>query len=422
MTRETETEVQTKSNTYDLIIIGGGMAGLYAAYKLLGEFKNISLLLLEKEDHIGGRAGTEIFHGVPILIGAGVGRKEKDYLLIKLIQELQIPNHEFPASTHYSHVLQAPSTLIKQQFAHLRSIYKDLAIQKQFKHKTFGEFACFFLGKEEYALFSQCAGYTDYVDADIHDVLYNYGFDDNTTSWTGISLHWSDMTDSLTKKIGKKHILTNHEVSKIHIMDTKDQSVAHRFEVVSQRRVYQCNHIIMATTIDGVKQLLPIKSNIYDQIHGQTFLRVYGHFTKESSQIMTQYVPKQTVVQGPIHKIIPMNPEKGVYMIVYTDNDGAKTMNRYTKNTAKNREKMCRYLEQALGIPEKTLLLTDMRDFYWKIGTHYFEPMKGPYFSRSDFICKAQRPYPGIFIVGEMISQNQGWVEGALESVEQILG
>lgn len=91
------------------------------------------------------------------------------------------------------------------------------------------------------------------------------------------------------------------------------------------------------------------------------------------------------------------------------------------KNTPENREYWCRILEASLGIEQGTLELIGIRDFYWPIGTHYYKPLSEEYKNRNEFIKKAQRPIPGIFVVGELISRNQGWVEGALESVEAIL-
>jgi monoamine oxidase len=34
---------------------------------------------------------------------------------------------------------------------------------------------------------------------------------------------------------------------------------------------------------------------------------------------------------------------------------------------------------------------------------------------------KAQHPEKGILVVGEAVSRNQGWTEGALESVEAVM-
>ena len=62
-----------------------------------------------------------------------------------------------------------------------------------------------------------------------------------------------------------------------------------------------------------------------------------------------------------------------------------------------------------------------LKDFYWPIGTHYYEPLKGNFKNRSDFINKAQHPEKCILIVGEVVSTYQGWIEGALESVKIVL-
>ena len=40
---------------YDIIIVGGGIAGLYTQHKLMHKYKNI--LLIEKDGRLGGRYG-----------------------------------------------------------------------------------------------------------------------------------------------------------------------------------------------------------------------------------------------------------------------------------------------------------------------------------------------------------------------------
>jgi monoamine oxidase len=62
-----------------------------------------------------------------------------------------------------------------------------------------------------------------------------------------------------------------------------------------------------------------------------------------------------------------------------------------------------------------------MVDFYWDVGTHYYSPMKGAFKNRNDFCKHLQRPKNDILVVGEAVSMKQGWVEGALESVENII-
>jgi hypothetical protein len=117
-----------------------------------------------------------------------------------------------------------------------------------------------------------------------------------------------------------------------------------------------------------------------------------------------------------------MNSDKGVYMIAYNDNKNTLLLKNYLQNTPKNRDLYCELIEKSLGIPNGTLLILDIKDYYWPIGTHYYEPLKREKFhNREDFLYQVQHPEKGMLVVGEAVSKHQGWVEGALESVNAVL-
>uniref|UniRef100_A0A6C0I5N8 Amine oxidase domain-containing protein n=1 Tax=viral metagenome TaxID=1070528 RepID=A0A6C0I5N8_9ZZZZ len=391
------------------IIIGGGIAGLYSAYQL--KLANQPFLLLEKEATVGGRMGSPLFHGVHVAKGAGIGRKKKDKLLQALVKDLGIETHEFKATHQY----------VGSQLCDVKSIFQDLKTRwtndRECDGLTFKEFAQPILGPVIYKQFIMCAGYTDYENEDVESTLYDYGFDDNYTNFTGISIPWTTLVQSLVAKIGKENIKCHVEV-----LDIKRMSST--IEVKTRTRTYMCDRIILATTVHPLRKLLPeIKE--YKNIESQPFLRIYGKFSKASIPILKEVVGTTTIVPGPIHKIIPMDTEKGVYMIVYTDNKGADSLRPYTENTEENRNVLCNELTKVLGLSKGELHLQSIISFYWTEGTHYYKPMTAElmslYKTRSAFIKAAQRPYPNIFVVGEMISKKQGWVEGALESVNAIM-
>jgi hypothetical protein len=149
---------------------------------------------------------------------------------------------------------------------------------------------------------------------------------------------------------------------------------------------------------------------------------LYGKFTQKSIPIMKEYVKGYTVVSTPLQKMIPMDPNKGIYMIAYSDNESAIFLKKYLGNSLTNRNKLCRLIELSLGIPENTIQLSAIMDFYWNEGTHYYEPLdKKVYKNREDFIYEAQHPEDGIIVVGEAVSRKLGWVEGALDSVKLAL-
>ena len=398
---------------YDIIIIGSGIAGLYSAYKIKHMNPALSVLILEKnkKQWIGGRTNNESFYGTDVVTAAGIGRKNKDHLLVDLLKDLNIQYHEFTSTSHYVTPFQPVN--INETIRMLKKEYKEDTPNKPI---TFKEFATKHLGTKKYKEFIITSGYSDYEKEDAFETLYNYGMDDNAGNLIGLSISWKELVTKLVHEIGSQNIKAKQNVVKI----IEDQDCI--FEVETQKGVtYKCNKIIIATTISSIQHLLPSKSSIYKQIHGQPFLRLYAKFSKSSTEIMKQYVKGYTVVEGPLQKIIPMDPSKGVYMIAYSDNASAIALKDHLENTPENRSYFEDLLEQALKIEEGSLKINALLDFYWPIGTHYYEPLKGPYKNRTAFINAAQHPDKNILVVGEVVSKHQGWVEGALESVEAVL-
>jgi hypothetical protein len=402
----------------DIIIVGSGMSGLYSAYKIQQLCPSSSFLILEKykKDWIGGRTSNDTFYGTEIVTGAGIGRKDTNPLLIQLMRKLNIHYSEFHSIMNYSNTF-TPVDIVRI----VDRLKKEYKKHPELHDKTFKEFSIKILGNDLYTQFVMSAGYTDYEHADIQETLYNYGMDDNKGGWTSLHVPWKKMVETLYRKIGKDHFKFSSDVTEIK----KVQHSPCLFEInTTNNHVYHCNRVIVATTISGIKKLVPgasDKSSLYQEIHGQPFLRLYAKFDKESTETMKQYVTHYTIVPGPLQKIIPIDSDKGVYMIAYSDNDSALLLKDHLKNTSVNRTLFCRLLERSLGMPEKSLKIIALKDYYWPIGTHYYAPLSKSFRTRNSFLHRAQHPEKGMLVVGEAVSRYQGWVEGALESVEAVV-
>jgi hypothetical protein len=279
---------------------------------------------------------------------------------------------------------------------------------------TFSQFAKKVLGLKLYAQFVETTGYRDYEKADIWQTLTDYGMDDNKFQSTGFKVDWNELTKRLMEEIGPKHFIFSQNVERISIDKMNNQYIVETRSTTS----YHCHTVIVATTIDTLRTLFP-QHSIYSQIEGQPFIRIYGKFTKRSAMIMQQHVSKMTIVRGILQKIIPINHTKGVYMIAYSDNQNAKELFQMCDN----RKELCRLLEQALDLETDELDLIAIKSYYWHIGTHYYKPLDQTTYAatRKKFIDIAQHPANNILVVGEVVSRNQGWVEGALQSVNDVL-
>jgi hypothetical protein len=403
---------------YDIIIVGAGLAGLYSAYNIKKNYPKTNLLVLEsnRRPYIGGRIGNHLFYGENIVIGAGVGREDTDELLIKLLKELNIKYTPFTVNIHYSEKIKNIID-VKECLTKLRTIYRSYKIPPSI---TFRKFAIKHLGPKEYRDFVISNGYSDYEKQDVYEVLYHYQMEDNAPGWTALEIPWNSLVSSLCYKIGDQNILASTKVESIHKIQHSDCI----FELTTRgnqntTKKYYANKVIIATRISTVQKLFP-QLKIYKQIHGQPFLYIYAKFDKQSSQIMSQLVPTYTIVPGPLQKMIPFS--KSVYMIAYADNKNSELLQKYKENIPENINFFTKKVEESLSVIPGTLKIIAIKDFYWPIGTHYYEPLDHTqYNSRPEFIRKAQHPESGVLVVGEDVSRRQGWTEGALKSVHAVL-
>ena len=400
-------------NIYDVVIIGAGISGLYAAYKIKNINPNVKLLILEEqsEKYMGGRTGNDIFEGVKIVTGADVGRIGKDKILLKLLHTFNIKyKMKYSTPDYYNF---APLDIFKV----MQKLKREFINYKNKENDTFEIFAKNILGNDVYNLFVVTSGYSDFENSDIHDVLFDYEMDDNYNLDFLEVIEWDKLIKKLVDSIKIQNIHFSTKIMKITINHL-------HFDCVSEYgRIFYGKKVIISTTINGIKYLVPKIEDfsIYNKIHSQPFLRLYGKFSKKSNILIKKIVKKYTIIPGPLQKMIPVDSDNGIYMIAYSDNNNAVYLKPYLKNIETNRAILCNIIEQSLNLPSNSLKLIKIKGYYWKTGTHYYEPMRQMFKNRKTFIHTAQHPHKNMLIVGEVISTHQGWVEGALESVETVI-
>ena len=525
-------------DVWDYIIIGAGITGLYAAYRLRQHTTpSTQILVLEAGCRVGGRMAMVDFHGINIEPGAGIGRLEKDKALIGLLEELGIKWSKFPVSHNYSPVaynsqlaynnsnqkgikrlpkigrvaqkIQLPQPTpnlttpdwIKKQVNKLRATYK-----KTPAITTFHAFALKVLGRKVYQQLVLALGYTDFEKEDVAETLFNYGLDDLYDHWTGMGIDWQELMDNLVKhsratiKLNTRAVKLNHDdtgmftiqtssvpiettptssrtslgdklntmklrnsnkySSQLNSMKTQKhkrfgltrQNIPNlptsnsigchqrsKLKNTSKMQEFRARKVLIATTITPARELvsdfmlgLGLRIPIHlSGVQSQSFLRIYGYFTGKNHEVMQKYCQHTQVVPGGYHRIIPMGSsdggKSGVYMIVYTDNRAADNLEHLKTNTPANRQILADGIKAALGIPNDTSLdINDILGYYWREGTHYYTPLNQRKFgTRDEFLKQLQHPigtHGGLFLAGEAFSRQQGWTEGAIESVDAVLG
>jgi protoporphyrinogen oxidase len=371
-----------------IAIIGSGISGLFAG--LILKSYNVDVTIFERSTKIGGRIKVIDFDNEKVTAGAGIGRKD-DKLLYSLCKKLNVTTTNYHASSQYT----SPFINIK----HIVSLLEKNLSSLQRDKENFKEFAIRVLGKEKYDKFIFSIGETDFEKADVIDTIYDYGFKNYTDKgFDAFSIKWIELLEAF-ERILHQEIKLGTNISKINF--EKDGT----FKINN----IKFDKVIIATDIDNMKILLP-KITIFRQIKGQPFVRLFVKLNEPIQGLVKNFVK----TDKPFQKIIVINKDKCIYQISYCDNEVANKW-KNTSNINKTVENgIMKIFKQKIKVLKHKLV-------YWKIGTHYFTPLYSNFKDRNDFLKEAQNPLQNIFCVGEAFSRNQGWCQGALESVLNIL-
>jgi hypothetical protein len=390
-----------------IIILGAGISGLYLGYLL--KKMNKEFIIFEKEEKYGGRILIENFEGNMVNLGAGVGRLEKDKLLFNLCKELDVPFNTYKVSINYSFDnIKKPLLDYVDEF---KKKYKKCKIKYQ--SKNFLEFL------EDVTTnpldFISLSGYTDYIHADIEDTLYNYGFDDNVSGWTGMSIKWQILLDKLYETL-KYHIKFNINILEIdHInciikSDKGDYKYNNNDKIISSLPVNISRNIFSNISI----------SKVLNELNCQSFSRIYIKVDKRNQSLKTlkNKIVGFTITDSFLQKIIPIKED--IYMIGYNDNYNADLCFDYFSTL--DEEKVYEIIEKEIyRLFNVEIKIIFGKIAYWKYGTTYYLPLPIEYKNRNDWLEYARNPFKNIYFIGEGFSHNQGWVEGCLESVYEII-
>ena len=433
---------------YDTIIIGGGIAGLYAGLLLLRQDPKHRLIILEKERYLGGRIIT--YTDKYMTVEKGAARFNEHHLRLKqLIADLGLASRiveigsdtvfysadgqKTEDSMSFLESLTNPFGVLvdvwSQAFSPLPMVpliarvilYSKVLSRSHLILHSFTQIAREVLSKEEVAIIQGGFGYyTELVEMNARDAiaLMEGGLNPSNQFYVlngGLSQLIARMVTELNR--GERRVLTDIEVAKIEYPEN-------HFIVKSKSgKKFVGLRCICALPKEAVQRLpifRPI-SNLLDRIMCFPLCRIYSKFDmRNRDNAWIRDLPKLTT-DSPLRIVIPIDTEAGVIMTSYTDHKFADAwLKTYETEGIKGvNQELQRLFQEMLGHPVNAPISTKV--FHWKCGVGYWGIG-----ADSDMVAAAvQQPIPGVplYVCGEHYSaKNQQWMEGALETAEEVVG
>ena len=411
---------------YDIIIIGSGISGLNCAYQLLKKNSFLKILILEKNDYLGGRIKTHRckINNHNYQFEEGAGRFNNNHkLLLNLIDELKLKKFIVEIGSKVSFY---PSTPYEKKFIYKSPFeYIYIVIKKSKKVKketlqkyTFIEFAETILHKNEIKFILDSFGYYgELIKMNAYNAIKLFEYDMNShLQFYSLSCGLDQIIEALLKKIKNNcKIIKNSNVLKINYK--KENPNQNIFTVFTENNIYQSKICITAIPQPNLLNL-----NIYNDYHSllnsiytESLCRIYAIFNKKD--IWFKDIGKSTTNSN-IRYIIPIDKKYGLIMISYSDSKFADYWIKLkNENESLFIEKLKKDIYKTFHKKIENPIYT--KTCYWELGIGLWSKNE----NSTILYKKILQPNKNIplFICGENYSKSQGWIEGALETSFDII-
>jgi len=386
-------------NIYSSIVIGAGIAGLYTCYRIiLKSDKDEKILLLESTDRVGGRLMQDTMGDVNIPLGGGIIRYPKDKHLINLIEnELHlklkiIPWKQYPSFTP---TLDFDDILV-------REMPRFLEENKELSNWPFFMFVREFFGNKESKIreFYDLWGFTDMLFISTEHVFSSYGVEDvlykNNKFYAVIENgHWDALTSALMARLeSSRRVDFNLQEKVVDIRLQEKKVVTVRKGCGGVREYFFENKCFQ--TIGGILKTDSLVSTPWP------FLRIYIRTNRDLDH---EKYKKSLTTRTNLQRVIFFTPR--VVMASYADGQNALYWRDVNTNPEKRNE-----LLSYFDLEEKDVV--EIKVKFWPVGVHFFTRKQ---LKRANY---RQHDEKNIIRVGEWVSlNNQGWVEGEIETVDE---
>lgn len=380
--------------SYDYVIIGGGIAGIYANYLLTKKKQNC--IVLEKNSTVSGRVREHEFHGVFLKCGAGIVVPENKSL-VKLLKKLDMKVEFSPAGIKD---LIVPAFDMGEAVKKVKKVYKTMT-KKDLLTLTVREILYKYFEKEFADNFILHSEFGDYLEGSFEYLMKYYPIADlDNQPFESMGGKWTELVD----KLSLPNITTNYSVNTV---EKKGKAFWVNGDI-------QAREVIFAVTITALENIKCIGfklPKISDYVGSTPFSRVYAYYKDGYTMKDGGYVK----TGGMVDKVIKIN--KNIVMASYADGPKAVFWGGVKKLPLEDQKKIVEEKLADVGFTFGTP--DDIFTAFWTDGDHVIRPY-GKFRTIDNLLDKLSKPCKHVYIIGEMLSKRPGYVDGSIQSVERL--
>lgn len=393
----------------DACIVGGGVSGLVFALRFRERYPTTTIAICEKNDYLGGRLLTERFHGFRVPHGGSMVRGG-DKRVMALCAELGLTMVSVNKSSYLSSVEEAFNNRMVEAIKERGLAYKS---RGDYGEITVREFMDREFSPKDRDDFVKYAIYRDFLSSSLKEFMDYYPPDDlyqpegRADGLYIVRGGYGALVDNLVKRVREDKSIRIYLETKVNEL-SKDEKT---WTVKTPRGDLNTSLVIWATDWSGVKALPKYPKHLVEEyIAPVPFFRAAAY--------STQKITEGLITGGDLGKVFPLM--RNVFQLAYTETDSAERLNELTRG--RTTEEIISALQPLLDAEylaktetKERVEIEDVIVKYWKAGIHQY--IKSP---SDETMEEIQKPFFGFYLIGEMVVRdNKGWVEGALQSVEE---
>lgn len=400
----------------NVLIVGGGISGLTLAYKCIQLGYNV--IIFEKSDRLGGRIHT--IYDSNFNYEAGAGRLSNNHSkLISLINEFNLnlyplnSKKEFRDNYCNNSPINDPS---KSLLKHVIKFGKTLSHDK-LRQITFHQLCNSILGINKTNKLINSYGYNaEFELMNAYDAIKLFDID-NSSKYFGIKEGFSELINRLKSAILKSGHAKIMMESEVIGFIQKSSYVQLKIKAKDKIHIYKGKILVCAVPRDSLINIYkwnPEQLSLINSIESVSLHRIYGKFNKNLAL-------NNTTTNNPIRQFINVIPSEGIAMMSYSDSNYADYWNKYSIQGDKElRKAVLTHLHAVFPEIPKLPKPKWIQSYYWQYGVHMWK-IGIDSLNTKQKIQQIFGPNIPFFIIGEAYSNNQAWIEGALETVDDIL-